>query len=538
MTGGPKERGDEDRPRKRLRLVAPVGALATGTAVGAGIIVGLYPATNKDLAGFRLLLAIFLGAAGVFLLVEGVNRIREHDSWKLTCTVGTSLAIASLIIAMLPATDGDATEPDGGLRLSMRQVAPEFFAVAFREQIGQPAAEEGWRELRRRGGIDVGDSRFRLILANEGSTPISVLSVHPEVIDSKPMPSGTLAWHPGQGDEAVGKMTALIASDRTGSAGQVFKGFVNPDRPDLATPYFQSTYILLRPGEVYPLDLTVLATPQRSIRYRLVAEGESADRRFITESHTYTIVGGDHDPYQRRFARYYREGVFATECTPTPGNPWVNASNTARSKACPDGLGSPYPVQPPSAAKYPPGELELNLGLTPGRQSVELSGVRVGQIPAATPTGGVVARLLRALGTWDSCTVRSPGEDYWTAGWDRWQLDLTFASTGTGDCTPASRSSLRRIRTDESGMPIETDRGRIVLGTPAASMPSGVQEVLGGVEGEAERLLFMRGTEACPTASQQDLAGPGEPTGIVVLGEDLNSTAITSLETYLPASEC
>jgi hypothetical protein len=117
-------------------------------------------------------------------------------------------------------------------------------------------------------------------------------------------------------------------------------------------------------------------------------------------------------------------------------------------------------------------------------------------------------------------------------------MDLTFAVAGGGDCTPASRSSLRRIRTTESGMPIETDRGRIVLGTPATSMPSGVQEVLGGVESVAERLLYVRGTEACPTASQRDLAGPAEPAGIAVLGEDLSSTAITSLETYLPASDC
>jgi hypothetical protein len=538
LTGGAKEQEDGGRPRKRLRLVASIRALATGTAAGAGIIIGLYPATNKELAGPRLLLATFLGAAGVFMLVEAVERIRKHDSWKLACAAGAGLAIVSLVIVLLPASDDEASAADGRLRLSMTQLEPEFFTVALEKEIGQPAADEGWKELRRRGGIDVGDSRFRLILANEGSTPISVLSVHPEVVDAGPAPSGTLAWHPPQGEEPVGKMTVLIDSDRTGSSEQVFKGFVSPDRPDLATPYFPDTYIRLRPGEAYPLNLTVLATPQRSIRYRLVAEGQSAGQRFVAESRTHTIVGGDSDPYQSRFARYYRLGFYPTECTPTPDNPWVNASYTARSKACPNGLGGSYPVQPPSAAEYPPGELELSLGLTPGRQSVELSGVRVGQPPAATPVGVVVPGLLRALGTWDSCMVHSPGHDYWIASWDRWQLDLTFAVSGAGDCTPGSLSSLRRIRANQRGMPIETDRGRIVLGTPASSLPDRVQEVLGGVEGVAGRLLYVRGTEACPTASQPDLAGPAEPAGIAVLGEDRNSTAITGLETFLPASDC
>ncbi|HET8815002.1 MAG TPA: hypothetical protein VFM51_08620 [Solirubrobacterales bacterium] len=538
MTDGSKEAEGRGRPRKRLRLVAPIGALATGTAIGAGIIIALYPATNKDLAGLRLLLAIALGAAGVFLLVEGVNRIRESESWKLACVTGAGLAIVSLVIAVLPASDHKATVPSGGLRISMTPVEPEFFTVAFQEEIGQPAADEGWRELHRRGGIDIGDSRFRLILANKGSRPISVLRVHPVVLDSGPPPGGTLAWHPPQGEEAVGKMTALIASDRTGSTGQVFKGVVNPNRPDLSTPYFQSTYIALSPGEVYPLDLTVLATSQRSIRYQLVAEGKSADRRFVAKSPAYTIVGGDEDPYQTRFARYYRLGVFANECTPTPNSPWVNGSYTARSKACPDGLGTSYPVQPPSATDYPPGELELSLGLTPGGQSVEISGVRIGEAPAATPLNGVVPGLLRALGTWDSCMVRAPGDGYWSARWDRWYLELTFAASGAGDCTPTSRSSLHRISIFESGIPIETDRGRFLLGSGVTSLPSAVQEILGAVNGGPERLLYVRGTEACPTASQPDLADPTDPVGIAVLSEDLHSTAITGLETYLPASDC
>jgi hypothetical protein len=521
-------------------LVTPITALAGGTAAGFGLLIALYPTMTKGLDGFRLLLALALGTAAIFLLIESVNRIVKHDRWRATSAVGAGLLAISMLVALLSVPDGEASLPvDDALRLSMKPVEPEFFSLAFEDEIRKPAADEGWLELRRRGGIEVGDSRFHLVLANEGARPISVLSVHPEVVDSMPMPGGTLAWHPAQGDEAVGKMTALIASGQPGSAGQVFEGFVNPDLLDLATPYFQSKYILLKPGEVYPIELTVLATAGRTIRYRIVAEGESANRRFVAESSAHTIVGGEEDIYQRHYARYYRMGFFSNECTPTPGNPWVDGSYTARSEACPEGLGSPYPVQPPSATEYPPGELELKLGLTPGHQSVYVSGVRVGDEPAAAPVGDVVRKLLRALGSWDSCIVRSPTPSYWTARWDRLELDLAFAASGEGDCTPASRSSLRRIRAASSDASIETEFGPIVLGAPSTSLPRGAQEILGGVEGyDGERQLYVRGTAACPTASQRELAGAGEPAGVVVLDEELTTTLLTGLETYLPASDC
>lgn len=103
-----------------------------------------------------------------------------------TNTDRVAAGLASLLIALMPISDGNAEAGNGGLRFSVRPSAPDLLHVAFRKQIPQPSAREGWGELRRRGGIDVGDSRFHLTLANESSEPISVLNVHAEVLGSKP----------------------------------------------------------------------------------------------------------------------------------------------------------------------------------------------------------------------------------------------------------------------------------------------------------------------------------------------------------------
>src|SRR6185436_10627874 len=128
------------------------------------------------------------------------------------------------------------------------------------------------------------------------------------------------------------------------------------------------------------------------------AEGRSADHHFAVHSPVYRIVGRFEDPYQRLFARYYTKGHDPHDCTPTPRNPWIDARNTDRFPACPHGLGRPYEVQPPSSSKYPPGELRMRLGITPGRQSAAIDDIVLGSAPTAASRAGVVEPLLRSLG--------------------------------------------------------------------------------------------------------------------------------------------
>jgi hypothetical protein len=527
------------------RLISPVPVLVGSLVAGLGILVPIYLATNTELSGLRFLSAILLASIALVLLVESTHRARSKRQWRAVGGIGIVAGLVSLLIALTPVSDGNASAGGGGLRLKARPTAPDLFHIAFQRQIPQPSAREDWAELRRRGGVDVGDSRFHLILANESSEPISVLNVHAEVLDSEPMPRGTDTWEASQGDEGVGQLTALLLNDDRGSIGRVYDSsaqMIEPGNIATASPYFQSKYILLKPGEVYPAMLTVIADVPRTISYRMVAEGESAQRRFVVKTPAYKIVGRFDDPYQHRFARYYAKGYQPTDCTPTPDNPWVDARNAAQSKACPYGLGRAYEIPLRNPSRYPSGKFGLSLGLTPGKQSATISGVVVGGEPAATPQPGVVRPLLQALGAWSSCTRYLPSTSYWMARWVHWNVDLIFESQDDTDCTPASSAPLREIELGESRALIHTDLGPIELGSPAAWLPPQIAEILtAGERVVLERELVAPGVSACdptrvvPTRTQLDDSSPG---GILALSENLTSNELTGLTTTLPDGDC
>jgi hypothetical protein len=526
-------------------LISPAPVLVGALVAGLGILIPIYLATNTELSGLRFLGAILLASIALVLLVESAHRVRSKKHWRTVGGIGVVAGLASLLIALMPVSDGNAETGDGGFRFSVRPSAPGLFHVAFQKQIPQPSAREGWAELRRRGGIDVGDSRFHLVLANESSAPISVLNVRAEVLGSKPKPHGTDTWESSQGDEKVGQLTALLLNDDRGSIGRVYDSsaqMVEPGDSATASPYFQSKYILLKPGEVYPAMLTVIADVPRTITFRMIAEGESAQRRFVVKTPVYRIVGRFDDPYQRRFTRYYAKWYLSTDCTPTPDNPWVDARYTAHSKACPHGLGRAYEVPLRDPSRYPSGKFELSLGLTPGKQSATISGVVVGSMPAASPSPGVVRPLLQALGAWSSCARYSPSTSYWMARWVRWNLDLTFESQNETDCTPASSAPLRQIELDESRASIHTDLGQIELGAPAAWLPQPIAEILVvGNRSATEWELVAPGVSPCsptklvPTRTQLDGSSPG---GILALSDSQSPNELTGLTTTLPTGDC
>jgi hypothetical protein len=511
---------------------------------GVGILTSVYLGANTDLTGFRFVVAIVLAAVAIALLFEGTHRARAGERWRALIGVGVGAGLASLLIAFIPSPE-EADAGEGKLRFSIRPTAPELFHVALKRPISLPAPREGWAQLRRRGGIDVGDSHFHLVLANEGSEPISILDIHAEALASEPMPHGTDALKASQGDEELGQLTALLPNGTGGSVGPLYDSSaraVEPSELGRVPSYFETEYILLKPGEVYPATLSVKADTPRTITYRMVAEGETAERKFTVRTRAQRLVGRFEDPSQRRFARYYQKGYLPTDCTPTPDNPWVDARNTARSKACPHGLGRSYEIPLEEPSRYPPGKFRLRLGLTPGKQSATVSGVVVGSEPAAAPRSGVVLPLLRSLGAWTACYRYSPSTSYWMARWTPWDLDLTFASEGASDCTPASPAPVRQISLSESRTVVHTDLGPIELGAPAAWLPPQIAEILTAEEeNDLGQELVAPGVSPCdpsrldPARTQLNGSSPG---GIVALYDFFSSNELLGLTTTLPSGSC
>jgi hypothetical protein len=534
-----------DKNQPRGRLVSSDKAIGTALFGGLGLLISIYVAANRDLTGLRFVAAIALAAGAIVLLVEGVQRIRSGKGGRWFCGFGAVLALASAGLAFAPA-EGDSADSatgGGGLRLDLRPNPPDIFHLGFERKIALPRPEEGWAELRRRGGIDIGDSRFRMILANEGPRPISVLSVKAEVLSSKPMPHGTAAHVYTQGDEGIDSFLALLPDGEEGSSAPVYASgdrVLSREELDAKTPFFESRYVLLRPGEVYPADLTIQADTPRTIEYRLVAEGESADKRFVVRSRPFRLVGDFEDPYQKRFARYYTLGYDPSTCTDTPDNPWIDSRFRRRSLACPYGSGHPYPEQPPSEAEYPPGDLQLSLRLGRGRQSATISGVEVGAAPAAVPIPGVVEPLLRSLGAWTACYVFSPSPDYWTARWEGWELELTFESDGgTTDCTPRSRARLQEIRLHKAPGRADTELGPVVLGSP--QVPAAIRRLSEPGESEYEPEYLVPGSSPCdPSRPDFNRYEPAEdrPSGILLWEEDPTSGAVSGITATLPEDSC
>ena len=564
--------GKRGPARARRRLWSSPSALAAAAATGIGVLTSVFLAANRNLTGLHFLAAILLAALALLLMVEAFNRAQADVKWISVGGIGVLLAAASLTFVALPtkhhsltAADphhatGDSFVPvsgNGGLSLSLRPTEPEFLHLAFYRQIPLPKPDEGWSRLRQRGGIDVGAGNFRMILANRGAEPISVLSVRVEVLESKPRPRGTLAYRFSQGEEGIGQLAAAIDQVRPRSVARIYKSSAAVrDRAARRkmSPYFQTTYILLRPGEAYPAALSVSAESNRLVRFRLVAEGRSAGRTFVSRSPTYSLVGRSGGPSDERYARTYAVGQFPGLCTTTPESPWYDArylySNGG--KPCPSGTDSPEVIARKDLAAYPPGRFRLDLGLDPGAQKASIDGIVVGQPPAARPVASVAHPLIRALGAWSLCIDRWPVPGYWTAGWERWGLNLVFAGEAATDCTPRSASRVREIELWGREQTIHTGDGTVVVGAEPARIPAGIRAgaVHEGNPNESE--LLLQGVSSCYPGHLVDRAqiAPGSPDGGILAlhinrrtwinprNREVKSSEIDKAVTTLAGREC
>jgi hypothetical protein len=188
---------------------------------------------------------------------------------------------------------------DAGLQFAMRPVPRDIFRIAFQKPIGLPRPNETSADLWERGGVEVGRSNYRMILSNTSSEPVTVVSVRLEVLGSKPRPEGALAYKFTQGAEGLAQLGAMISQTRPGTVAHLYdssRGIPSPLQRKTTPPYFETTFVHLEPGEVYPGSVSVQAEPQRLVHFRFIAEGSSARHHFVERSPTYSIVGGMASP--------------------------------------------------------------------------------------------------------------------------------------------------------------------------------------------------------------------------------------------------
>lgn len=286
----------------RFRLWSAPSSLAVAVVSGIGVLTSVFLAANRNLTGWHYLAAIVLAAVALLLLVEAYNRAQAKVSWIAIGAIGGVATCASLVFVVIPANHhsaatGEQVRASGpssvsvtgndGLKFSSRLIPRELPKLAFYDQISLPKANEGWSQLRRRGGIDVGSADLRLLLEDRSPEPISVLSVRVEVLESRPRPRGTLAYEFSQGGEGIEQLAAVIHQVHPGTIARVYPrsaAMLDPSKREKSTPYFKTAYILLRPGEVDPVSLTVIAETSRLVRFRLIAEGRSAGHTFVRRS--------------------------------------------------------------------------------------------------------------------------------------------------------------------------------------------------------------------------------------------------------------
>lgn len=569
--------GDSQEVKKggantQRRLWSSPSALATAAATGIGVLTSVFLATNRNLTGWQFLAAILFAAVALLLMVEAFNRAQAGVRWISVGGIGVLLAAASLTFVALPTDHHSAAasgpiQPTGrssppvsvgGLAFSLRPIRPELLHLAFYKQISLPKPNEGWRQLRRRGGVDVGDTKFRMILANRGTEPISVLSVKVEVLGSKPRPHGTFAYRFSQGAEGIGQLTAVIDQVRPNAIAHVYKssaGALDRTERQRIAPYFQTTYILLRPGEVYPAALSVRAESDRLVRFRLIAEGRSAGQSFVRRSPIYSLVGRSGAPSDERYARTYAVGQFPGLCTTTPESPWYDARylySNPDGKPCPHGANAPEEISLKDPTKYPPGRFRLDFGLQPDAQRATVDGIAVGRPPAAQPAASVAPPLIRALGAWSLCIDRWPVPGYWTASWERWGLNLVFAGEASTDCTPQSASRVREIELWGHKQTIHTDNGLVVVGAEPAKVPAAIRTNATVEANPGESEVLLRGVSSCDPGRLVDRAQivPGRPGGGILAlhvkrlrwidprGREVQSSEIDRAVTTLPGREC
>jgi len=243
--------------------------------------------------------------------------------------------------------DASAERP---LRVAVTRTDPQDFKLAFRRDIGLPSETTGWKELVKRGGLDVGSALLRLTLANRSRAPLAIRDIRLEITRVDPAPRGSLAFVHTQGSGSVAQYAARIEDPTPNSTVRLYRTMDPPDEP-----YFDEKYISLEPGEIYEAKVTLSIAPStRAVRYRIVISGSTPTREFVVKNVFTGRLSGldDNVDGAPRYLHHYVSGylgyLFSTGmCPDILVKRWFAApgplDSTCPSSAKPNNVTSPDP---------------------------------------------------------------------------------------------------------------------------------------------------------------------------------------------------
>jgi hypothetical protein len=169
------------------------------------------------------------------------------------------------------------------LRAAFVQVSPAIYEVAFNRPVSLPKSTEEWESLHTRGGVDVGESSFRLTLANQSNSPLTITNVHAVVYGSQSPPTTTLASVYTQGAALLEEFGVELTSATVGATAQFHKqepGELQTMSPSIAPLFFQRHDITLAPGEIYEAKVQIIARVNDELEYGFVVMGNTANGGF------------------------------------------------------------------------------------------------------------------------------------------------------------------------------------------------------------------------------------------------------------------
>jgi hypothetical protein len=169
------------------------------------------------------------------------------------------------------------------LRATFVQVAPVIYEIAFNRPISLPKSTEEWGSLHSRGGVDVGESNFRLTLANQTDSPLTVTGIQAVVYRSQSPPTTTLASVYTQGAALLEEFGVELTSAAVGATAQFHKqerGEIQTMAASIAPLFFRRHDITLASGEIYEAKVQVSARVNDELEYGFVVMGNTARSGF------------------------------------------------------------------------------------------------------------------------------------------------------------------------------------------------------------------------------------------------------------------
>jgi len=129
----------------------------------------------------------------------------------------------------------------------------------------------------------VGESNFRLTLANQTAAPLTVTDIEAVVDGSKPAPTGALASVYTQGAALLEEFGVELTSDAVGTTAQFHRQEPNEipaGSPSIAPAFFRNHYIRVPPHDIYEAKVSVVTTVDSRVEYGFVVTGDTARGSF------------------------------------------------------------------------------------------------------------------------------------------------------------------------------------------------------------------------------------------------------------------